>query len=326
MKTRITFPVTALAIFAVLLFGLGTGHCDWPTKQLNIVVPYGAGGTTDRVIRALSPFLEKELGVPMVLVNRPGGGGLVGAKAHLVNDPADGSFIVYNLQPYLSGAVIKGAFKLEDFDYFGLNYYSPQGLWVNAKAGKFKTAEDLFKAIQAQPAKIKMSVVPNSWSRPAAALLAERLGASVKEIPYEDGGKQRMAVIKEEVDFTVTEIHGTLAAAAEDMACLAVFAKNPIPEVPKAPLINDKMKAMGKEPLPTISNSRFFHVKSEFRKQYPDRFEQLDKALEKAFKNQEFVDLMKKQQLDIAWMNPAETKAEIYESNAVAQKFADFWK
>jgi tripartite-type tricarboxylate transporter receptor subunit TctC len=315
-----------LAGLAVLLIGSGTGHCEWPTKQLNIVVPYGAGGTTDRVIRALGPFLEKELGVPMVLVNRPGGGGLVGAKAHLVNDPADGSFIVYNLQPYLSGAVIKGAFRLEDFDYFGLNYYSPQGLWVNAKTGKFKTAEGLFKAIQAQPGKIKMSVVPNSWSRPAAALMAERLGAAVKEIPYEDGGKQRMAVIKEEVDFTVTEIHGTLAAAAEDMACLAVFAKKPIPEVPNAPLINDKMKAMGKEPLPAISNSRFFHVKSEFRKQYPDRFEQLDQALEKAFKNPEFVDMMKKQKLDIYWMSPAETKTEIYESNEVAKKFAAFWK
>ncbi|MCU0561488.1 MAG: tripartite tricarboxylate transporter substrate binding protein [Desulfobacterales bacterium] len=326
MKTRTGVACALIAGLAVLLSGTGVGFCQWPTKQLNIVVPYGAGGTTDRVIRALGPFLEKELGVPMVLVNRPGGGGLVGAKAHLVNDPADGSFIVYNIQPYLSGAVIKGAFTLDDFDYLGLNYYSPQGLWVNTKAGKYKTAQDLLKAIQAQPGKIKMSVVPNSWSRPSAALITERLGAAVKEIPYEDGGKQRMAVLKEEVDFTVTEIHGTLAAAAEDMTCLAVFAKKPVPEVPHAPLISDVMKAIGKDALPAISNTRFFHVKTEFRKQYPERFEMLNKALENAFKNPEFVDIMKKQQLDVAWMTPAETKTEIHESHAVAQQFADFWK
>jgi len=326
MKTRNLPIFIALTLAAVLVFGTGVGHCKWPTKQLNIVVPYGPGGTTDRVVRMVAPFLEKELGVPVVTVNRPGGGALVGTKAHLVNDPADGSFIVYTIQPYVSGAVVKGAFELDAFDYFGLNYYSPQGLWVNAKTGKYKTAEDLFKAIQAQPGKIKMSVIPNSWSRPAAALLSERLGAGIKEIPYEGGGKQRMAVIKQEVDFTVTEIHGTLAAAAEDMACLAVFAKKPVAEVATVPLINDIMKAMGKEPLPALSNTRFFLVKPQFRKTYPERFDMLNAAIEKAFKNPELVDIMKKQKLDVSWMTPEETKAEIHESDAVAQQFAQFWK
>jgi tripartite-type tricarboxylate transporter receptor subunit TctC len=86
------------------------------------------------------------------------------------------------------------------------------------------------------------------------------------------------------------------------------------------------MKRLGKEPLPALSNTRFFLVKSEFRKTHPDRFDMLNKALENAFHNPEFVDMMKKQQLDVAWMNPDETRAEIYESNTVAQKFAEFWK
>jgi tripartite-type tricarboxylate transporter receptor subunit TctC len=325
MKASKLLGCIALSV-AVLLAGASAGYCKWPTKQLNIVIPYGAGGTTDRVVRMVAPFLEKEIGVPVVPVNRPGGGAIVGTKAHLLNDPDDGSFIVYTIQPYVSGAVIKGAFKLEDFDYFGLNYYSPQGLWVNAKAGKFKTAEDLFKAIQTQPGKIKISVIPNSWSRPSAALLAKRLGAGVKEIPYEGGGKQRLAVIKEEVDFTVTEISGTLAAAAEDMACLAVFDKEPVAEVPKSPPINDIMKAMGKDPLPVISNTRFFLVKTAFRKKYPERFDMLDAAVKKAFHNPEFVELMNKQQLGVSWMTPAETKNEIYESDKVAQEFSEFWK
>lgn len=326
MKTRNILVFTAVTVSILLLFGSGVGYCKWPTKQLNIVVPYGAGGTTDRVIRALAPFLEKEVGVPVVPVNRPGGGALVGTKAHLVNDPADGSFILYTIQPYLSGAIVKGAFKLDDFDYFGLNYYSPQGLWVNTKAGKYKTAEDLFKAIQASPGKIRMSIIPNSWSRPAAALLSERLGAAIKEIPYEGGGKQRMAVIKQEVDFTVTEIHGTLAAAAEDMTCLGVFAKKPVPVVANVPLINDKMKALGMAPLPALSNTRFFVVKSAFRKTYPDRFNMLDAAIKKACENPEFVQIMNKQKLDVSWMTPDESKAEIYESDTVLQKFSKFWK
>jgi putative tricarboxylic transport membrane protein len=326
MKSRKLLLCSALVALAGMLFVPGSGYCKWPTKQLNIIVPYGAGGTTDRVVRALAPFLEKELGVPVVTVNRAGGGGLVGTKTHLVSDPADGSFIVYTIQPYLSGAIIKGGFNLEDFDYFGLNYYSPQGLWVNAKTGKFKTADELFKAIQSQPSKIKMSIIPNSWSRPSAALLAERFGAGVREIPYQGGGQQRMAVIKDEVDFTVTEVHGTLAAAAEDMACLAVFAKDPVPEVPDVPLINSVMKQAGKEPLPPLSNSRFFLVKTEFRKTYPERFDMLNAAIEKAFQNPEFVSMMKKQKLEISWMTPDETRAEVYAADDVAQKFSEFWK
>lgn len=315
----------ALAALVVMLAAPAPGLAEWPTKQLNIVVPYGPGGTTDRIARAMGPFLEKELGVPVVLINRKGGGAVVGTKAHLLNDPADGSFIVYTIEPYLSGAVFKGALKLDDFDYFGLNYFSPQGLWVNAKS-KYKTAQELFADIKAKPGKITMSVIPNSWSRVAASLIKDRLGAGVKGIPYQGGGKQRMAVIKNDVMCTVTEVYGTLAAAAEDMRCLAVFGNKRLPELPDTPTFNELMKEMGLKSIPPLSNFRFFMVKKAFKAKYPDRFKALAEALGKAAKNPEYIKMMATQKLKVSWEGPAETKAAVYESNQTLQPFASFWQ
>jgi putative tricarboxylic transport membrane protein len=324
MKSKI-FSTLSIAVLALVLMTPASGICQWPTKQLSIVVPYGAGGTTDRVMRSFAPFLEKELKVPVIVVNRPGGGGTVGTKAHILNDPDDGSFVLYTIEPYLSGAIFKKALNFDDVDFFGLNYNSPQGLFVQSDS-PYKTAQDLFKAIKDAPGKISISVIPNSWSRVANALLEERLGAKIKEIPYEGGGKQRLAVIKNEVNFTITEVYGTLAAAAQDVRCLAVFEDERLPEIPEVPTINELMKEIGGKEIPPLRNTRFFIVKKGFKEKYPDRWEMLTAAMAKAATNPEFVQLMATQKLEAIWEDPNSTRKKIEKSHEVLRPFASFWQ
>jgi putative tricarboxylic transport membrane protein len=324
-QMRRVWVVWAVSLFLVVFMVPGVGVCKWPTKQLNIVVPFGTGGTTDRAMRGLAPFLEKELGVPVVVVNRPGGGGLVGTKAHLTNDPADGSFIVYTIQPYLSGQIVKKAFTINDFDYFGMNYRSPQGVWVKT-GSKYDKIEKLLQAIKDTPTKVKMAYIPNSWSPVFSALLAERIGAEAKKIPYEGGGRQRMAIIAGDCDFTVTEVYGTLAGAGQDMRALAVVDDDPLPELPKVPALNDVLKKMGVAPIPDLSNTRFFLVKKGFREKYADRWSMLLQALEKVHKNPEFKAMMAKQKLEITWKDAEATKKSIVESDKICQKYAQYWK
>lgn len=317
--------MVALAALVFMLAAPSPGMAAWPTKQLNVVIPFSPGGTTDRIVRAMGPFLEKELGVPVVMVNRKGGGGVVGTKSHLKNDLADGSFIVYTIMPYHSGAVFKEAFKLEDLDYLGMNYFSPQGLWVNAKS-EYKTAQELFAYIKTNPGKATMSVVPNSWSRVGNALLKDRLGEEIKSIPYQGGGNQRMAVIKNDVLCTITEVFGTLASAAADMKCLAVFGDKRLEALPNTPTFNEVMKDMGLTGIPPLSNFRFFMVKKAFKAKYPDRFKALVEALKKASTNPEFVEIMAKQKLEIDWQGPEQTTAAIYEAHNTLKPFAHFWQ
>jgi tripartite-type tricarboxylate transporter receptor subunit TctC len=75
--------VALIAIFAITLFAV-----NYPTKSITMVCPWGAGGGTDRLARFMADELSKELGQPVVVVNKTGGGGAVGhgAGAYARND------------------------------------------------------------------------------------------------------------------------------------------------------------------------------------------------------------------------------------------------
>ncbi|MFH1757448.1 MAG: tripartite tricarboxylate transporter substrate binding protein [Pseudomonadota bacterium] len=320
----------ALALTIVLGLGWmllpGAGFCAYPVDKLTIVVPYPTGGTTDRLARARTPALSKQLGVPVTIANREGGGSIVGIKAHLKNDPADGSFIVYQIQPYLSGGIIKGAWKLSDFDYLGLDYWSPQSIWVR-KDSKYKTLEQLFEAIKTDPKKIKHAYLPNSWALPIIALLKERIGAEPKAIPYQGGGPQRLAIIAGDVDFGVTELYGTRAAAEADLKPLCVFDTARVTSAyPETPTINEVMKKMGLKAMPIVSNFRFYLVKKGFKQKYPDRWDTLVKAMQKASADPEFKDILSKQKLVATWKGPEECERAVVESDQFCQQFKAFFK
>jgi len=322
-KVKITLIIYATVIS--LFFFAGQLKAEYPADKLNIVVPFGTGGTTDRISRAMAQFLQNELGVPVVVVNRSGGGGLVGTKAHLETDPADGSFIAYTLQPYLSGQIVKGAYTIDDFDYIGINYWSPQAIWVR-KDSRFKTLNDMLEAIKKEPNKIKSAFLASAWSAVVNGLLEERLKSVIKGIPYDGGGSQRMAVISGDVDFSVSDLYGTVAAAADDMKMLAIFEKERLKEYPEVPTINEVMKDMNYERMPILSNFRFYFVKRGFKQKFPDRWNTLVSAMERTCQNPELLEMMKKQNLTIHWKGPEEATEIIKESHDAAMRFKEYWK
>ena len=60
-------------IFSLIAFGK-----DYPNKNINLIVPFSAGGGTDAVARKLASIIEKDLGKPVVIINKTGGAGAVG--------------------------------------------------------------------------------------------------------------------------------------------------------------------------------------------------------------------------------------------------------
>ena len=73
--------VSTLALPTLLPSG-SFAQAPFPTRPIRIVSPFSAGGTSDGVVRLLSPTLERMLGQPVVLDNRPGAGGTVGHSAY----------------------------------------------------------------------------------------------------------------------------------------------------------------------------------------------------------------------------------------------------
>lgn len=75
MKKLLTLTVQALG----LALGAHAAHAAWPQAPIRIVIPYAAGGSADTVLRQLSPLLQARLGQPIVIDNKPGAGGNIGA-------------------------------------------------------------------------------------------------------------------------------------------------------------------------------------------------------------------------------------------------------
>src|SRR3546814_3716359 len=70
----------AAAGLALTLGFAQAAHADYPERAVTVVVPFSAGGNTDTIARIVSDHLSKELGQPVVIENRGGGGGSVGSK------------------------------------------------------------------------------------------------------------------------------------------------------------------------------------------------------------------------------------------------------
>ena len=89
---------TTLALPTLLPSG-SFAQAPFPNRPIRVVSPFSAGGTSDGVVRLLSPTLERVLGQPVVLDNRPGAGGTVGT-AHIAGERPDGySLVLANAGP-----------------------------------------------------------------------------------------------------------------------------------------------------------------------------------------------------------------------------------
>ena len=98
---------------ASMLMAQGAGEKPYPAKPVTVIVPYGAGGDTDLTARLISQFLEKELGVPVVVTNMVGASGTI-ATAYVKDEvPADGYTVLYNH----SNTLINYMTGLTDFTY-----------------------------------------------------------------------------------------------------------------------------------------------------------------------------------------------------------------
>lgn len=85
-----TFSVSALA-------------AQWPTQPVKIVIPYGAGGTTDILIRTMQPELSKILGQPVLVVNQPGGQSMIGARE--VADATDNHTFLATADEFVTNSI-----------------------------------------------------------------------------------------------------------------------------------------------------------------------------------------------------------------------------
>lgn len=172
---------------------------DFPQKgkAITLIVAWPAGGTADVGARLLAPFLEKDLGTPVQVVNKVGGGGQVGMTELALAKP-DGYTLGYTTIPITITMYIdperKAVFNRKSFDPVALTV-SDQSLVVAKADSPFKSIKDVVDAAKANPEKVKVASAALTSSPHLTVLLLQQ-AAGVKFAPVHfDGTADNLTAI-----------------------------------------------------------------------------------------------------------------------------------
>lgn len=225
LKSRIWL---VMLIFVFVIASMFTTYAnDFPSENIELMVPWSAGGGSDTLMRTIAKYLEIELGVNVVVVDKPGGGGGVGL-VYLKNSKPDGYTIGMS-----SNALIYTSYcstittPIEDYEFIAHLTTAPAALTVRADS-PWETLEDFITAAKSQPGLLRnANDTPGGASHIAAVLLEETLGIKLNKIPYAGFAPSVAALAGGHVDSTTVDITEVVTMSESgDFRILGVLDRN----------------------------------------------------------------------------------------------------
>jgi len=195
--------LASLALSTVALALAAPATAQWkPTRPINLIVPWAAGGSTDQVTRVTAAELEKVLGQTIVVVNQPGASGSIGTKSAL-DAPKDGYTWTAGAAQDLGAYETLGSLKtnIKDWHLF-LNVANIQVIGVNPKT-PYNNAKDLLDAMKAKPGQISVATAGvTSAGHNAMEAIAKVTGVKYRHVTYDGGNPAVVATVSGEADVT----------------------------------------------------------------------------------------------------------------------------
>jgi tripartite-type tricarboxylate transporter receptor subunit TctC len=235
-----------VATFAVAgLFAPSVGAQDaassYPARPVQIVVPFAAGGGTDLVARLIGNELSRGWRQPVVVENRPGAGGNIGA-ALIARSAPDGHMLL---------ATPTGAVVLAPYAFDGIGYQPadltavsilvslPQILIVPANS-PFKTLGDLLAYAQANPGKLNVgSSGKGTGQHMAVELLMRTAKVSLTDVPYRGSSQATSAIIAGEIDLLFSDPSALPHLENGRLRALGVTTGDRVASLPDVPAIGE---------------------------------------------------------------------------------------
>jgi len=232
-KTLCTFALGALA---------STSALAWPTKPITLLVPFPPGGSTDMIARTLSSKLPDKLGGTVIVENKPGATGTIGA-AQVARSPADGhTLLVASLGPFvIAPHLIKVPYDaLKDLDPITVAVQAPNVLVVPA-ASRHNTLSDVIAFIKANPGKMTFASSGNGSSdHLTAELFWQQTGTSGIHVPYRGGGPVMTDLLGNQVDASFMNINTAMPQIqAGKLKALAITSAKRSTLLPNVPTLEE---------------------------------------------------------------------------------------
>lgn len=207
MKHMLIGAATALSLLA------GPALAEFPEKDINGIIQWGAGGSTDLVARSVTPHATEVLGGNVILQNMTGGVGVIALK-YVLQQPADGYTLLIGAEnPQLYKVLGLGT---EDYgDYIPINVLA-RGvpIIVASPDAPYNTFSELVEYVQANPGKVKVgSTGPGGLPSVVTTMLSSEVELPMTAVPYDGDGPALTALLSGAIDV----MPAVLGAALENI-------------------------------------------------------------------------------------------------------------
>jgi len=241
---RVVATVTVLALSCAWPAGFpASAQSTFPSRAIELIIPFPPGGPADTAGRIIQPKLSALLGVPIALVNKPGGGGALGAD-YVAKSKPDGytvfaatnapMTIVPAMQPDVS-------YRPSDFVPIG-SYMADLGVIVARAGSPWKTLEQLVEHAKKEPGKLSYgSPGLGTVSFFMVELFKAAYGLDITHVPFQGGGPAKNAVMGGHVAFASSGLNSFASLIRSgDLVALATSAPKRVAVFPDVPTLAEK--------------------------------------------------------------------------------------
>jgi tripartite-type tricarboxylate transporter receptor subunit TctC len=289
MKLRIL----AVSVFFLLMaVGVGCFAAEYPTKPITLLVAYPAGGETDIGGRIVGAIAEKDLGQPIIVVNKGGAGGQIG-WTELAKQKPDGYYIGFVNLPSLNTHVLdaerKATFTLDSFVPIINQVVDPVCFYVKPDS-PYKTFKDVLDDAKKRPGKITASTTGILSNEHLGILLLQEAAKVKFRMVHFDGSSQILtALMGGQVDIGVDNVGGAWTSRVKAGQCrpLVVMEKERSKFYPNTPttveqgypkvLMSSSRGIVGPKGIPDPILKKLQAVFKKAMEQ-PDHIEKMEKA------------------------------------------------
>jgi tripartite-type tricarboxylate transporter receptor subunit TctC len=236
---RMTVRSLALAMLAGLAFSPSASAQSWPQRSITLIVPFAAGGGTDAFARPLAQQLDTQLGVRVLIENRPGAGGTAGAAAAAKAEPDGYTFFVGAAHHAIAPAIYpKLTYDMaKDFVPIGMISRPPHVVVVHPGKVPVKTLNDLVDLAKANPDKMVYGHAGLGTTHHLAGELFKLLtNTSIRQVPYRGAGPAMQDLAAGQIEMMFDGL-GTSASqiSGGNVRALAVASKKRVEAFPDLP-------------------------------------------------------------------------------------------
>jgi tripartite-type tricarboxylate transporter receptor subunit TctC len=235
---------TALALLAAVpsmpRLALAQPAAPWPARSIKLIVPLTAGGPTDLLARILATPLGERLGQAVIIDNRPGAGGNIGAEMVARSDPDGYTLFLGTSGPLAINASLYGNLRfdpIKDFSPIILAASAPFVVAVNPSTPA-KTLPELLAHARQHPGKLNYGTVPGSAAHLATELFKSTTKINIVQVPYKGAGPATNDLLAGQIDMSFASTPGVLPQIkAGKLRALAVTSKERLKTLPDVPTL-----------------------------------------------------------------------------------------